>query len=82
MRVSIRDAKARLSEYLERARAGETVVVCRRNEPIAELRAIHRRESKPVLGNPVAGLRVPASFFEPLPKEIEDAFSGQAPDVP
>ena len=79
MKVGIRDAKAHLSEYLDRVQAGETIVVCRRNEPIAELRALPGRRSKPALGSPVRGLEVPVSFFEPLPKEIEDAFSGGKP---
>lgn len=76
MKASTREVKARLSEFVDRAQAGETIVVCRRNKPVAELRAIPSRGSKPVLGNPVEGLVVPASFFEPLPREIEDAFSG------
>jgi prevent-host-death family protein len=35
--VKVSELKARLSEYLARARRGETVVVCDRNTPIARL---------------------------------------------
>jgi prevent-host-death family protein len=38
--VNIADAKARLSEYLEAVGQGETVVICRHNRPVAELRPI------------------------------------------
>ena len=38
--VNIADAKAKLSEYLEAVARGETVVICRHNRPVAELRAI------------------------------------------
>jgi len=77
MRVNIRDAKAHLSEYLERARQGERIVICRRNKPIAEIRSIGVRGVQPVLGQPVPGLHVPASFFEPLPIDVENAFAGK-----
>ncbi|HBL31920.1 MAG TPA: type II toxin-antitoxin system prevent-host-death family antitoxin [Acidobacteria bacterium] len=36
-RIGIKELKARLSEYVERARAGEMVVVTDRGKPVAEL---------------------------------------------
>lgn len=36
--VSVADAKAHLSELIERASAGETVVITRRGKPVIELR--------------------------------------------
>ena len=38
--VNIADAKSKLSEYIEAVSKGETVVICRHNRPVAELRAI------------------------------------------
>ncbi len=38
--VNIADAKAKLSEFVEAAARGESVVICRHNRPVAELRAI------------------------------------------
>jgi prevent-host-death family protein len=35
--INIADLKARLSQYVERAEAGEEVLVCRRNLPVARL---------------------------------------------
>lgn len=73
--VNIYEVKAKLSEYVEAATRGERVLICRRNRPVAELRAI---VSAPDTPRPIGGakgrLTVPASFFEPLPDEILAAF--------
>jgi antitoxin (DNA-binding transcriptional repressor) of toxin-antitoxin stability system len=45
--VNIADAKTRLSEYLEAVSKGETVVICRHNRPVAELRAIEAHRTGP-----------------------------------
>jgi antitoxin (DNA-binding transcriptional repressor) of toxin-antitoxin stability system len=45
--VNIADVKARLSEYLEAVGRGETVVICRHNRPVAELRAIEAHRTGP-----------------------------------
>ena len=48
--VNIADIKAKLSEYLDRAVAGERVLICRHNKPIAELRAVAdlRTDPRPI----------------------------------
>ena len=48
--IDVAEAKARLSYYLDRVSRGETVVICRRNVPIAELRRIPAplRQPRPV----------------------------------
>jgi prevent-host-death family protein len=68
--INIHEAKAKLSEYLEAAAGGETVVICKRNRPIAELRAVEqkRREPRPI-GAGLHTFEVPDSFFEPMPEE-------------
>jgi antitoxin (DNA-binding transcriptional repressor) of toxin-antitoxin stability system len=75
-KVNVFEIKARLSEYLDLVEKGEQVVICRRNRPIAELRAIGaaRSTDRPLGGT---SLEVPATFFDPLPSEFEDAFSGE-----
>jgi prevent-host-death family protein len=45
--VSLADAKAQLSELVERAAQGETVRITRRGKPVANLVAI-RRAAKPI----------------------------------
>lgn len=39
-RINVHEAKAHLSHYLKLAANGETVIICNRDKPIAELRAI------------------------------------------
>lgn len=76
LKVNIAQAKAHLSKYLESVERGETVVLCRRNVPVAEIRALPR---PPLEQRPVGidrGMRVPDSFFEPLPDDILRAFGG------
>ncbi|MYD86595.1 MAG: type II toxin-antitoxin system prevent-host-death family antitoxin [Acidobacteria bacterium] len=70
IKVNIAEAKARLSTYLDSVEQGQTVVLCRRNVPIAEIRALPK---PPAEERPVGidrGMRVPDGFFEPLPDEI------------
>jgi len=77
IRINIHDAKTNLSRHLRRVARGETIIVCRHNVPIAELRPITQPTRKPRLIGGLAGkLRVPRSFFEPLPDDVIDAFEG------
>jgi len=74
--INIAEAKTHLSRHLERVEQGETIIICRRNVPVAEIRPIPRL---PKARRPVGvdrGMKVPASFFEPLPDELLDAFDG------
>ncbi|HVN27448.1 MAG TPA: hypothetical protein VMT64_03130 [Candidatus Binataceae bacterium] len=45
--VGVKQLKARLSEYLRQAKAGETILVTDRDEVVAELRPAPRRLSQP-----------------------------------
>jgi len=40
IKVSLADAKARLSELVERAAAGEAVCITRRGKPVAQITAV------------------------------------------
>ncbi len=77
--TNIHEAKAKLSEFLDAVAGGERVVICKRNRPVAELRAVAatRTELRPV-GGAHGRLLVPASFFEPLSDDDLDAFDGDA----
>ena len=77
IRVNVHEIKAKLSEYLARIEAGEVVTICRRNVPVAELRAV----PSPLLEERPRGLAkgmflVPDTFFEPLPEEVAEGFEG------
>ena len=78
--VNIHEAKARLSEYLEAAGRGERVVICKRNQPVAELKPVPATiatKPRPIGG--VSGIVLPRSFFDPLPDDLLDAFEGKSP---
>jgi prevent-host-death family protein len=76
-KVNIYEAKVHLSTLVDRVAEGETVLICRRNVPAAELRPVRkaRRTRRPV--GLVSGFRVPPSFFEPLPEDLLSAFEGR-----
>ena len=66
---SIHDAKTNLSRLLERACAGEEIVIARGKTPIVKLAPVafdvpHRR-----FGAMKGRARVTRAFFEPLPEE-------------
>lgn len=77
IRVNIAEAKAQFSRYIESVEQGETVTVCRRNVPVAEIRPLPRlvQNKRPVGID--RGMEVPASFFEPLPDDLLAAFEGE-----
>lgn len=66
--VNIADAKAKLSEYLDAVGRGETVVICRHNRPVAELRAIEARRTGPRDLTPMfpGETFMADKFFEPM----------------
>lgn len=76
--VNIFEAKAQLSDLIERAAAGERILICKRNQPVAELRPIPavRKAPRPV-GLAKGLVDIPAAFFEPLPDDELDAFDAE-----
>lgn len=82
IRVNVQEAKTHLSRYLERVARGEVVVLCKRNEPIAEIRRLPatRRGRRPIglAREDYGDYQLPRSFFEPLPEELLAAFEGEA----
>ncbi|MGH2669330.1 MAG: type II toxin-antitoxin system Phd/YefM family antitoxin [bacterium] len=77
-KINIQEAKTHLSRYLDQVEAGETIVICRRNEPIAEIRPIPRPRATPrPIGLAAGTFHLPASYFEPLPEEILRSFEGR-----
>jgi prevent-host-death family protein len=78
--INVHEAKAHLSKYLARVEAGETLVIARRNRPVAQLVPL-QPESQPKPPRPMglaAGkVHVPPGFFEPLDDELLDLFEGK-----
>lgn len=77
-KVNVHEAKANLSKYIAAAGRGETVIICHRNLPVAELRALPRARTKPrPIGLARGEFKIPRSFFEPLSDEMIAAFDGE-----
>jgi len=80
IRLNIHEVKTHLSRYLAKLARGETILLCKRNIPIAEIRPLpKRRKGKRPIGLAKGEFKVPPEFFEPLPSELLDAFNGQEP---
>jgi antitoxin (DNA-binding transcriptional repressor) of toxin-antitoxin stability system len=73
--INIHEAKSQLSKYLAKLKPGESILICKRNVPIAELRALEQESNKPrLIGLAKGTFSVPQSFFEPLPEDILKGF--------
>jgi len=78
IRLNIHEAKTHLSKYLARLREGDSIVLCKRNQPIAEIRALPKQLKKPrPIGLAKGKIKIPPSFFKPLPDDIQAAFEGR-----
>lgn len=73
----MQEAKTHLSEHVAKLKAGDRIILCRRNRPVAEILPLPHPEDEPRpigLGKGLA--EIPESFFDPLPEEILDLFEG------
>lgn len=76
--VNIHQAKTHLSRLLERAAAGERIVIAKAGAPMVCLTPVASSSvRKP--GRFTGRLTVPDSFFEPLPDEELEAWEGGKP---
>lgn len=78
-KANLHEVKSRLSHYARLVKAGETVVLCDRNKPFAEIRPLQNGESPPkrrTLGLMKGLCPVGPEFFEAdgeLVDSIEDS---------
>ena len=78
IRLNIHEAKTHLSRYLKAVEAGESILLCRHNIPIAEIRPLPKQQKTPRrLGTAKGKVTVPPEFFDPLPEEMLRAFEGR-----
>jgi prevent-host-death family protein len=78
-KVSISVVKARFPNYLAEVQAGETVVITRRNKPVAMLTPIVAKTAAAAprrIGGAEGRIRLLPAFFEPLEDELLDLFDG------
>jgi len=78
IQINTYQAKKDLSNLLQKVEAGEKVIIANHNKPVAELVAIRsKRKTKRPFGLAKGEFKIPQSFFDPLPKDLEDAFAGK-----
>lgn len=64
--VNVSEAKARLSELIDRALQGEEVIIARRNKPVVQLTVVAPREKQVRMGRWAGQIRIAEDFDEPL----------------
>ena len=75
--INITEAKTHLSRYAKRVKAGETIILCDRNVPFAELRSISsvKKRGKRRLGQLKGQCPVGKAFLD-SDHEIFELFAG------
>ena len=67
MNISIAEAKAKFSELIKRAEAGEEVIVTRHGKPVARVMPpVEELKKPPLLGALKGKIRIADDFDEPL----------------
>ena len=80
MQVNIYEAKTRLSELVEQASRGETVVIAKSGTPMAKLVPLsHGPKRKIKYGLMKGEIEIADDFDAPLPDAILAAFEGRDP---
>ena len=76
MQVNVYEAKTKLPALLERAAAGEEIIIAKRGKPMAILGPLPRPSKKRQPGLWEGLLEIGADFDAPLPEEIQQLFEG------
>jgi antitoxin (DNA-binding transcriptional repressor) of toxin-antitoxin stability system len=77
VQVSVEDIQRDLPAYLQRVEAGETLVIMRAGQPVAEIKPVASSVTKLRPFGLCAGeFTVPEDFDAPLPEDILNAFEG------
>ena len=75
-KVNLAEAKAHLSELVQRAAEGEEIIIARNGKPQARLVALPTRNAR-VPGKGAGKWKVADDFNAPLPDELLAAFEGR-----
>ena len=80
--INIHDAKTHLSALLNRMAADETVLLGRRNKPVARLMPLAPETAAPkrrrLVGLAQGAFKLTPAFFEPLDDELLDLWEGKS----
>jgi prevent-host-death family protein len=75
--VNIHEAKTHLSRLVERAAAGEEIVIARNGRPVARLIGLQEDDSPRVPGSMRGLITIADDFDDPLPPDLLAAFNGE-----
>jgi prevent-host-death family protein len=76
--VNLYEAKTNLSHLVERAAAGEELIIAKAGRPLARLVALSQRTAERPLGLFANEIALSPDFDAPLPDEMRLAFAGGA----
>lgn len=77
--INLYEAKTNLSRLVERAAAGEEIVIAKAGRPLARLVALDRRTAPRPLGLLAGQVVINPNFDDPLPADEQAAFEGHLP---
>ena len=75
--VGMHEAKTKLSQLVERAEAGEEIVIARNGKPVARLVPVARTSSLAGVYGALSGQIRMADDFDELPDDIAEAFGAR-----
>jgi prevent-host-death family protein len=80
--VNLHEAKTQLSRLVDRAAAGEEIVIARSGKPVARLIAFDRDVTPRQLGSMRGLIEVADDFDAPLPAEVLALFTADGESAP
>lgn len=75
--VGMHEAKTKLSQLVERAEAGEDIIIARNGKPVARLVPVSSTNSLAVVHGALRGRVALAEDFDELPEDIAEAFGAR-----
>lgn len=75
--VNIYDAKTRLSQLVDKAAAGEDVVVSRNGKPIVRITRLQEARRRVRFGLLKGKVKIAEDFDSPMPDDVIAAFEGR-----
>ena len=78
--ITVHAAKTSLSKLIERACAGEEIIIARGTEPVVRLVPVEPSRPRRRPGTLKGLFTVPDSFFEPLPDDELARWEGRDPE--
>ena len=80
--INIHEAKTYFSRFIEKAAAGEEIIIAKAGKPIAKLVPLHSLSSPRSLGIFKGQLNVPEDFDAALPEDVVMQFQNGAIEPP